>query len=284
MQQLKFVFLLVVLFCSGHSIAQVDEAKVTNAIVAGNEKAKEAANTAAEVDYRKALALDPKRTEAQFNLANNHYAGAHYDEAEQRYFLTQKNATNRSDKHSAFHNLGNVHMQNKDYAKAVESYKNALRNNPMDDETRYNYALAKSLLEDEQQQNQQQDQNDDQNQNQDQNQEQNQDQDKNQDKNQDQDQNSDQEQEGDDGEDKEDENDGEEKDPKDDKKDQEKDQKDADKNDKPQQPKQQPKEGQLSPEQIKSLLEAMNNQEKKVQDKVNAKKAKGVPVKGKKDW
>ncbi|MEK9781329.1 MAG: hypothetical protein VW266_00105 [Flavobacteriales bacterium] len=40
----------------------------------------------------------------------------------------------------------------------------------------------------------------------------------------------------------------------------------------------------MSPEQIKSLLEAMNNQEKKVQDKVNAKKAKGIPVKGKKDW
>lgn len=280
MQQLKFVFLIAVLFSSGHTMGQVDEAEVTNAIVSGNEKAQEAANTAAEVDYRKALALDPKRTEAQFNLANNHYAGAHYDEAAQRYFLTQKNAANRGAKHSAFHNLGNVHMQNKDYAKAVESYKNALRNNPMDDETRYNYALAKSLLEDEQQQNQQQDQNDDKNQNKDQNQEQNQDQDNN----KDQDQDSDQEEEGEDGEDKEDENEGDEKDPKDDKKDQDKDQKDADKNDKPQQPKQQPKEGQLSPEQIKSLLEAMNNQEKKVQDKVNAKKAKGIPVKGKKDW
>ena len=71
-------------------MGQVDEAEVTNSIVSGNEKAQEAANTAAEVDYRKALALDPKRTEAQFNLANNHYAGAHYDEAAQRYFLTQK--------------------------------------------------------------------------------------------------------------------------------------------------------------------------------------------------
>ena len=36
--------------------------------------------------------------------------------------------------------------------------------------------------------------------------------------------------------------------------------------------------------QVQSLLEAMNNQEKKVQDKVNAKKVKGVPVRGKKDW
>ena len=44
------------------------------------------------------------------------------------------------------------------------------------------------------------------------------------------------------------------------------------------------KPGQLSPEQVKSLLEAMNNQEKKVQDKINAKKVKGKPVKTKKDW
>ena len=48
--------------------------------------------------------------------------------------------------------------------------------------------------------------------------------------------------------------------------------------------KQTPKKGQLSPQQVQSLLEAMNNQEKKVQDKVNAKKVKGVPVRGKKDW
>ena len=48
--------------------------------------------------------------------------------------------------------------------------------------------------------------------------------------------------------------------------------------------KQAPNEGQLSPQQVQSLLEAMNNQEKKVQDKVNAKKVKGVPVRSKKDW
>ena len=43
--------------------------------------------------------------------------------------------------------MGNVYMQKKEYQKAVEAYKNALRNNPSDEETRYNYALAKELLE-----------------------------------------------------------------------------------------------------------------------------------------
>ena len=52
----------------------------------------------------------------------------------------------------------------------------------------------------------------------------------------------------------------------------------------PEKQKQAPKKGQLSPQQVQNLLDAMNNQEKKVQDKVNAKRVKGVPVRGKKDW
>ena len=48
--------------------------------------------------------------------------------------------------------------------------------------------------------------------------------------------------------------------------------------------KQQPQQGKLSPQQVKNLLEAMNNEEKKVQDKINAKKAKGVKIKTEKDW
>ena len=46
----------------------------------------------------------------------------------------------------------------------------------------------------------------------------------------------------------------------------------------------QPRQTELSPEQVKSLLEAMSNQEKKVQDKVNAEKVQGTPVRGQKDW
>ena len=46
----------------------------------------------------------------------------------------------------------------------------------------------------------------------------------------------------------------------------------------------QPQPGQLSPQQIKNLLEAMNNQEQKVQEKMNAQKAKGVKVQTDKDW
>ena len=54
----------------------------------------------------------------------------------------------------------------KGYEKAIEAYKESLRNNPNDDETRYNLALAQKMLKDQQQnqQNQNQDQQNQQNQ------------------------------------------------------------------------------------------------------------------------
>ena len=68
-----------------------------------------------------------------------------------------------------FHNLGDISMQNKEYDKSVEAFKQSLRLNPADDETRYNLALAQKLLENQQSENQ--DQNQDQ-QNQDKNEDQ----------------------------------------------------------------------------------------------------------------
>ncbi len=273
---LGFLFSMVISFSL---IGQ--EGTITNHIYEGNTRVEEEAYTKAEKAYRKALSLAPEQPDALYNLGNTHYRDKQLDEASQRFFQTQKFATEKTDKHKAFHNMGNVFMQKKEYEKAVEAYKNALRNNPADEETRYNYALAKELLEKEQQQ---------QDQDQDQDQDQKDDQEKK-DKEEDQEQDGDQEkedqkddpEEGDEGDEKEKESDPEKEgdDPKDEKP---KDQKEGDKepSDKKEPPK--PRPGQLSPEQVKSLLEAMNNQEKKVQDKVNAEKVKGVPLRGKKDW
>ncbi len=46
----------------------------------------------------------------------------------------------------------------------------------------------------------------------------------------------------------------------------------------------QPQKGQLSPQQVKNLLEAMKNQEQQIQKKINAQKAKGQRVQSEKDW
>ena len=262
------------LFLISFFIGAAQEAVVNNHIYDGNQLAKESMFDTAELSYRKALSKAPEKPEALYNLGNTHYKEKNFEEAKQRYFQTQKFSENKSSKHHAFHNMGNVFMQQKDYAKAVESYKNALRNNPEDEQTRYNYALAKELLEKEQQE---QEQNQDQKDQDDKDQEDKKDQD--QDKEGEEEKDKEEDKEGKDGEDSEDKKeDGEEE--KEEKPEESKDGKDE----KEQQPPPKPRQGQLSPEQVKSLLEAMNNQEKKVQDKVNAEKIQGVPVRGEKDW
>ena len=225
----------------------------------------------AEADYRQAIALNPTNETGKYNLGTAYYGKSKNMEALNRFKQAATVATNKSQKHRAFHNLGNTFMNEKKYAEAVEAYKNALRNNPTDDESRYNLALAKDMLE----KNPPQD-------------------DKGDDENKDKDDKKDDEKKKDDGENKEgDDGDKKEDQEKGDQKDEKKDGDDEKDKGKPDEPKdqegekpqqQQPQPGQLSPQQVKSLLEAMNNEEEKVQEKINAQKQKGAKVKSNKDW
>ncbi|MEK9613168.1 MAG: tetratricopeptide repeat protein [Flavobacteriaceae bacterium] len=266
----------VFLTCFGSFVGMSQEGKVINHIYDGNQKVESESFIQAEKEYRKALSIAPEKTTALYNLGNTHFLDKQYNEASQRFFQTQKFASSKEEKQKAFHNMGNVYMEQKDYQKAVEAYKNALRNNPSDDETRYNYALAKELLEKEKPPEEQEQ--DDKKDQQDQQQEEDQEKDKDQEGDQENQEEQDPNKEGDEGQESQDE--GEPKNEGDQKKDEKPNQGDNQSDTK----KQPPKQGQLSPQQVQSLLEAMNNQEKKVQDKVNAKKVKGVPVRGKKDW
>ena len=230
----------------------------------------------AEKEYRKALSKAPSNAVGSYNLGHAYFNSGHYDEAMLRNLEASKNATSRSERHAAFHNIGNILMEKEMCKEAVEAFKNALRNDPADDESRYNLALAMECAK-EQGGGDGQDENSDEK-NEDENKES---ENKNNEQEKDQgDQNEDQEGEG---EDKEDQNEGDEQEndqgkPSDEKDDKQQDQQ-GDQKKKPQ-----PQPGKLSPQQVKNLLEAMNNQEKKVQDKINAKKAKGVKVKTEKDW
>ena len=69
---------------------------------------------------------------------------------------------------------------------------------------------------------------------------------------------------------------------KDDKKDGDQKDKNDQKNNQDGQPK--PKPGGIQKERVQNLLDAVNNEEKKIQDKVNAKKVKGKPIQTEKDW
>lgn len=246
-----------------------------------NQALQENSFASAEAEYRKAISKDGENATAKYNLGNAYYQNESYEQAFNRYKQASEVALTKAEKHSAYHNMGNIFMKNKEYEKAVQAYKNALRNNPKDDETRYNLALAKDMLkknppkddenkEDKDKKDQKKE---------DENKKDQDDKKDNKDKNEDK---GDKEKDkgGKDDKDKEGEGDKEkEKNKKDNK---EGDNKADQKDDKKQQ--QQPKPNQLSPQQIKSLLQAMNNAEKKTQDKLNEKKGKAIKVKAEKDW
>ncbi len=251
----------------------------------GNKKLQSNKFNDAEADYRRAISTNPDSGAAKYNLGNAYYNRQSLAEAFDRFKQAAEVTTEKPDKHRAFHNMGNVFMKEKQYDKAVEAYKNALRNNPTDDETRYNLALAKQKKKEQDKNGGGGDNKDDQEEKKD---------DKNQgDKKKEGDKNDDNEG------DKKDENkegDGENEKKPEEPKDNEGDKKPEDKKDQKDknkggdQPKDKdkkppkPRPGQLSPQQIKNLLQAMNNEEKKVQQKINAKKAKGAKVKNEKDW
>ena len=240
--------------------------------------------------YREALMHDSTSFEARYDLANalirmamadtTAYANPEGSAAkmssgnlQQAEALLQaaaadslQTAENRAE---AYYNLGNAQFVQQKLQEALQSYRRSLVLNPNDMEAKYNYALTKKLLEQNQQNDQNQQNQDNQNNqnnqdNQNQNQPQNQPQggDDNQDKNdqnndnQNQNQNKDNQQGGGD--------------------------QNEDKKNQGQQPKQPPKSG-MSEEQQQQLLNAIQAQEDKTQDKLD-EKAKGVIIKGKKNW
>ena len=275
------------LLCSLVAFSQEkDKVKKDEYLSKGNKEFSKKEYRDAEADYRISQSKNPANSKSMYNLGNAIYRQGKPSEAMYAYFDAIEKAENKKDKHRAYHNLGNMLMEQKDYQTAVEAYRNALRNDPYDEETRYNFALAKEMLKNNppQNQNQNEDKNDE---NKDQNKDQN-DQSQNQDKNQS----------GDNKDDKNKKPEDKGNEPKKDKGDDQKDKggkEDKDKQDdkgenKPgdgQQGDQDQKPQQASPskQRMENLLDAMNNEEKKVQDKINAEKVKGVPRnREEKDW
>lgn len=245
----NYILYILLLFSFAVSAQEKDKT-----LPKANDEYSEKKFVEAEANYRISNSKFPKRTVAPFNLGNSIYKQNQIAEAKFAYAKAIENIKTRPQKHKAFHNLGNVFMKEKNYSAAVEAYKNALRNNPSDEETRYNYALAKKKLKE----NPPKD-------------------DKKKDK-------------------KDDKKDGD-KDKKDDKKDDKKKDKEDDKgkdkpddkgdkkDEKPQDDgKPKPMPGGISKQRLENLLDAVNNEEKKIQDKVNAQKVKGKPIQTEKDW
>jgi hypothetical protein len=191
----------------------------------------------AETEYRKALNKKPNDVKWNFNLANSIYKQNRFDESAGKFGELADKMETPVEKARAYHNMGNSQLMNSKVDESIDSYKKALRQNPTDLETKYNLAYAQLLKKKQEQQKKDQDKNKDKDQDK-----------KDQDKNK-QDQNKDQQNK--------------------DKQDQNKDQQNKD-NQKQQQQQQQNK---ISKESAEQLLQVLQNDERKIQDKVKKEQA-----------
>jgi tetratricopeptide (TPR) repeat protein len=317
--QLHILPLLVLLFgfsaVSTIQAQQKPDKSVEKLINKGLKAYDRADYEAAELNFRKALAKEPVNATASYDLGLTETELEKPLEAAHFFKKAAKQSDDASLKSKAYFNEGNVWYQKQKYEKAVEAYKNALRQNPNDEEARYNLALAIQKLKQQQKKNKKNQKQNKQNKQKNKNQ-------KNKDqKNQDQKNKQNKKDQNKKGQNKKDQKDnkGNQKDQNkqgqnkkdqkgkgDQKKDQQKNNQNKEKKDqqgqnkqKEQQPnqpngsKQQPKEGQgqkrkaqLTPQQVKQLLVALKNKEQKTQKKVKAKilKGRGAKHKQDKDW
>jgi hypothetical protein len=202
----------------------------------GNSLYNDSSYNMAEMKYRKSLEKDQNYFNASFNLADAIYKQERFKESSSLFDALKDNAKNDVDLAKINHNHGNSLMKENKTDLAIEAYKNALRQNPKDEDTRYNLAYAQKMKQ--QEQDQQKDQ-----QKEDKQQEQQKDQQK---------------------EDK---------------------QQEQQKEDKQQeQQKDQQKKDDMSKEDAEKMLEALEQREKELQEKLQKKKVKGQKIKILKDW
>ena len=159
MLQKTYITLLFLLVASS-AFAQKTE---RDYLRSGNKLYNDSLFIKAEVDYRKALEINPKSTDAMFNLGNSLLMQQKAKEAMEQFESASKVEKDKDKLAQIYHNMGVILQSSKQYPQCIEAYKESLRNNPKDDETRYNLALAQKLLKDQQQN---QDQNQDKNKNQ----------------------------------------------------------------------------------------------------------------------
>ena len=258
----KIVYILLLLNC----ITLFSQEKDKN-LYNGNQSFTEKKYVDSEADYRVTESKkSPKKAVAGYNLGNSIYRQNQQGEAQIKYIQALEVAKTKEEKHRIYHNLGNTFMLEKKYDLAADAYKNALRNNPKDEETRYNYALAKRKNKDNPppkdnkkdnkggggQDNKPQPKDKD-GKNDKGNDKGNDKKDSDKDNQNNKDKQGDNQQGKGDGEKKEDKNEN-------------------------------PKPSGADKQRIDNILDAVNNAEKKVQDKVNAKKVKARPVSNEKDW
>ncbi len=151
-------FLWITLLASAQTMTESDYIRKGNSLYADSLYEK------AEIEYRKALELNPESVDAMYNLGNALFyqipqsqekAQEKGQEAMQQYATASKLETDKAKLAQINHNLGTLLYMAQQYPQSVEAYKEALRCNPYDNETRYNLAKAMHMLKQQEQQSQQ---------------------------------------------------------------------------------------------------------------------------------
>ena len=125
----------------------------------GNKLFKKGNVVDAEVSYRKAQEKNARNPQANYNLGSALLQQRKDSAAISHLETAAKLETNPIRRAQAFHNMGVICQQRQMFGEAIEAYKEALRNNPADDATRYNLELCKRQQKQQQQNQQNQQQN-----------------------------------------------------------------------------------------------------------------------------
>lgn len=142
--------MLILLFIAStlNSLAQSEKKLISD----GNKNYETKNYIEAEKKYKAALEKNKESYKANFNLGNAYYQQGRYEEAAQQFQAITHKPTSKDTLAKAYHNLGNALLKSKKYQESVNAYKNALKNNPNDEDTRYNLAYALQMLKKQQEQ------------------------------------------------------------------------------------------------------------------------------------
>lgn len=155
---IRYILVFALLWVAGFAevSAQNDRAFIRE----GNRAFRSRKWAAAETQYRKAISKNDKNTQAIYNLGCALMMQQKDSVAMQQFANSAQAETSKFRRAKSFHNMGVIMQNHREYAQAIDCYKNALRCNPTDNETRYNLALCKKLMKNQQQNKNQQNKDD----------------------------------------------------------------------------------------------------------------------------
>ncbi len=108
----------------------------------GNRLMRDTLYTKAQVEYQKAREIDNTNAIAHYNLGNAFMSQNKIEDAIKEYDAASKFERNKIRLSKIYHNMGVLFQMARRYDLAVASYQQSLRNDPTNNETRYNYALS----------------------------------------------------------------------------------------------------------------------------------------------